>query len=539
VCSESVPKSCRPQNPSSRRQFVYPNRDEIFFGARRLRDYLEQCGRKDVLRLSDALDKLSWTDFEKKYDGPGRPPYAPRLMVGLIMYGLLKGVNSLRGLESMSQIDMGCMWICAGIQPDHSNIGRFVLRHQEEFEGPFFEMVTRLALKETKSGVGDVAGDGTVIQAAASRYRTVKREALDRKLKEAREASKGDPDDPGKTASREKYESADSALSSREAKRKAKGKPIDRLRVSTTEPEATYQPLKNKSFAPSYKPSVLANDARVIVGKDVDPDDESSVVAGMLDEAERISESKVNSLLLDGNYCNETILNEAANRDLKLLCSEQSVTPKKGEKIRKVDFVYDKDRDVYICPAGHILTARSRAKDGSYVQYERHGCTDCELRPRCFSPKSTRRVVRRLAIDESKEELRELMKSEEAQKAYAQRKAMVEPVFSFMSVVMGLRRFRRRGLQKARLEFSLHASAYNLGRILAALEEQGNRFIQLAMSYLGVLWALLLFLTRFWRLPRRIESRKPWSIDWSWTPAFAGVTEHDHFYDSLERGNPL
>ena len=214
--TESDPKRV---SAAARRQFVWPNRDELYFGARKLRGYLEQCGQKDVLRMSTALDELSWSDFENKYEGPGRPPYAPRLMAGLIMYGFLKGGNSLRGLESMSQIDLGCMWICAGIQPDHSNIGRFILRHQEEFEGPFFEMVTQLALKVTKSGVEDVAGDGTVTQAAASRYRTVKREALDRKLADAKDASEQDPDDPGKTANRKKYEAADAALSDREAKR--------------------------------------------------------------------------------------------------------------------------------------------------------------------------------------------------------------------------------------------------------------------------------------------------------------------------------
>ena len=132
---ESDPIGGSSKDTPWRRQFVSPNRDELFLGARRLRGYLEQCGQKDVLRLSDSLDELSFADFEKKYDGPGRPPYAPRLMVGLIMYGLLKGINSLRGLESMSQIDLGCMWICAGIQPDHSNIGRFILRHQEEPRG--------------------------------------------------------------------------------------------------------------------------------------------------------------------------------------------------------------------------------------------------------------------------------------------------------------------------------------------------------------------------------------------------------------------
>ena len=38
-----------------------------------------------------------------------------------------------------------------------------------------------------------------------------------------------------------------------------------------------------------------------------------------------------------------------------------------------------------------------------------------------------------------------------------------------MAQVMNLRRFRRKGLAKVRLEFSIHAAAYNLGRALAAL----------------------------------------------------------------------
>ena len=259
-------------------------------------------------------------------------------MVGLVMYGLLKGVSSLRGLESLSRTDLGCMWICAGIQPDHSSIGRFVLRHADAFEGDFFEQVTELALRATRSGVEDVAGDGTVIQAAASRYRTIKREALDRKLASSQEAAQQAPDDQEKTRLRNKYKAADAALTNREDARKVKGKPIDALRVSTTEPDAMIQPLKDKIAAPSYKPSVLANAARVIVGKAVDPSDESSVVGGMLDQAESIGGSKVRRLMVDGNYCNQTILTEALTRDLDLLCPQRGETPKANEKIKKSDF---------------------------------------------------------------------------------------------------------------------------------------------------------------------------------------------------------
>ncbi len=456
-------------------RFVFPDRDQIFIGAVTLRDYLTGCGQQGVLKLASALDSMDWTEFESRYTGPGRPPYSPRLMAGLIMYALLKGNDSLRAMETLSRVDLGCMWICAGIQPDHSNIGRFILRHQDEFEGDFFEQVTRLALKITKSGIEDLSGDGTVFQAAASRYRTVKREALDRKLAETKDASNRDPDDPDKTARREKYEAADEALRSREDKRKAKGKPVDNVRVSTTEPDATIQPLKNKSFAPSYKPSVLANKSRVIVGNAVDPSDVSSVISGMLDDAESIGEGEVKRLMLDGNYCNETIINEALSRDFDLLCPVKAETPKDGKKLRKSDFFYNEYRDVYVCPAGKDLTRRNPSKDGSHVQYERSGCAECSLASRCFTPKSRRRIVRRLAIDEAKDALRQVMENPQAKRAYAKRKAMVEPVFSYMRGPMGLQRFRRSGLQKVRLEFSLHASAYNLGRVLAARARRGRR----------------------------------------------------------------
>jgi len=452
----------------ARRTFVEPGPNNVFIGAMRLRVYLEHCGELGALRLADALRMLDWKDLEAKYSGPGRAPYAPRLMAGLVIYGLLKGVSSLRGLESLSRVDLGCLWICEGIQPDHSNIGRFILRHQEQFEGTFFEQVTRLALRATNSGVDAVAGDGTVIQAAASRYRTLKREALDRKLDVASKEAEEQPDSQQNVERKAKYAAADAALKSREDKRESKGKPTDSLRVSTTEPEATIQPLKNKSFAPSYKPSVLANKARVIVGQAVDPSDEISVVGAMLDQAASVGAHPVERLMLDGNYCNETILNEALARDIDLLCPESGETQQERSKLAKSDFTYDETRDTYKCPGGHELTPRSRAKNGEYVQYETSGCAGCPLRDRCFSAKSTRRVIRRLAVDEAKDALRCVMEQPQARVAYTQRKAMVEPVFSFLSGVMNLRRFRRKGLSKVRLEFSLYVAAYNLGRVLAA-----------------------------------------------------------------------
>ncbi len=94
-----------------------------------------------------------------------------------------------------------------------------------------------------------------------------------------------------------------------------------------------------------------------------------------------------------------------------------------------------------------------------------------------------------------------MMETPEAREAYSQRKAMVEPVFSYMSGVLNFARFHRHGLSKARLEFSLHAAAYNLGRILSALTAQGRCFTQLLLMYLAWVGATLISLTHFWHIP--------------------------------------
>jgi hypothetical protein len=50
-------------------------------------------------------------------------------------------------------------------------------------------------------------------------------------------------------------------------------------------------------------------------------------------------------------------------------------------------------------------------------------------------------------------------------RVYARRKAIVELVFGVLKEQRGMRQFRRRGLQKVRVEFALAATAFNLTRL--------------------------------------------------------------------------
>ncbi len=65
-------------------------------------------------------------------------------------------------------------------------------------------------------------------------------------------------------------EHAQVELAARQQKQAAKGKDPTKTQVQSNEPEAVLQPQKNsKDFRGSYKPTVLANDSRVIVACDV------------------------------------------------------------------------------------------------------------------------------------------------------------------------------------------------------------------------------------------------------------------------------
>src|SRR5512138_775230 len=88
----------------------------------------EQIGADHGIRLLDAmLAAEDWGEWEAAYEraGAGRPPLHPRLVAGAIIYGLLKGVRSTRGLEEASVMRLDFRWLLEGRRVDHSTFAEF------------------------------------------------------------------------------------------------------------------------------------------------------------------------------------------------------------------------------------------------------------------------------------------------------------------------------------------------------------------------------------------------------------------------------
>ncbi len=105
-------------------------------------------------------------------DERGFPPYDPRLMVKLLLYGYANGVMSSRKLEAAAHRDIALRMLCAGQAPDFRSIGRFRKRHLDALAGLFVQAL-RLCKKSGLVSLGSLALDGTKLRANASRHKAM------------------------------------------------------------------------------------------------------------------------------------------------------------------------------------------------------------------------------------------------------------------------------------------------------------------------------------------------------------------------------
>lgn len=465
--------------------FENPNPDNIFIGNQKLREYLNENGFAWVVKLRELLRGSDLRPFISGYTGMGRKAFHPLIMLGLIVYGIIDGKKSLRELEMLAKRDVGAWWLCGGTLPDHSTIGKFINRFRELLSDEYFVSLTRYLVKELKISSGDAAGDGTVLEAMASRYRVIKAEAARAEAEAARNQAEHNPLDEAAQTQAASAERIAEIAEARQAKAATNRSDPDKIQLSKTDPESTLQPLKNGASRFSYKPSVLASKERLIVGQYVDASDENAAVKPMLDQHKAIFGALPNRALFDAGYHNETVLGLAVELDLDMLCP--SGRADRGEwgkrsrngKFRKNEFRYDEERDVYVCPAKReLVRGRRHVRDGrARVEYVCKNCAGCEFHDRCTDAERGR-TIERYEVDELKEAMTKVFENEGARKIYGQRKAMVEPVFSELRGVQNLDRFHRRGIENVRVEFSLHCIAYNLRRsiILGIGETIGGIF---------------------------------------------------------------
>jgi IS5 family transposase len=130
------------------------------------------------------------------------------------------------------------------------------------------------------------------------------------------------------------------------------------------------------------------------------------------------------------------------------------------------DFTFDKERNVYTCPAGKTLTTTGKLVNGGETILFRassHDCGPCPLKSKCC-PKTSGRKIPRSIYEEARDVARALAKTAAFAKSCCDRKR-VEMLFAHLKRILKLGRLRLRGPRGAQDEFTLAAIAQNLRRL--------------------------------------------------------------------------
>ncbi len=401
-----------------------------------------------VYFVSDVVDQLDLSAIESVYEKEwrGQPPYHPRLMVKLLLYGYCLGVRSSRKIAQRLVEDVAFRVLAAGNQPDFRTLSDFRKIHLPALE-QLFQQVLRLALEAGALKLGRVALDGTKMKANASKHKAMSwgrmkqaekriREEVKRMLAEAAEvdaaedacygADKTGQDLPEELQRRqtrlEKIRQAQKALKLRardkaaaqgqSAEQVEKAQPRDKDQYNFSDPESRIM-KGGDGFLQAYNAqAAVESSCQLIVGQTVtQAANDKEQLTPLLQAVEQQSGQRPEEVLADSGYCSEKNL-------------ESLEAPEKPEQ--KID--------AYI--------ATNRQKRG-----RRAGAP-----PRGRIPRAATRVER----------MQRKLGTKAGAKIYAQRKGIVEPLFGQMKQARGIRQFLLRGFKKVQGEWALVCLTHNI-----------------------------------------------------------------------------
>jgi len=395
--------------------------------------------------VSDVVDQLDLSAMDAVYGNEkrGQPPYDPRMMTKLLVYGYCVGVFSSRRIEKRLREDIAFRVLAADNQPNFRTIADFRKIHLATLEG-LFEQVLKIALEAGAMKIGRVALDGTKIKANASKHKAMSYGRMREKEKDLRsqvkdllaqaEAADADEDArhgrdqrgdelPQELARREtrlkKIREAKRALEERARKKAAaegqaaeQAKPKDKDQYNFTDPQSRIMMGADGILQGYNAQAAVEPDLQLIVGQSVTAaSNDKQQLVPMLETIEQQSGQRPTEVLADSGYCSEKNLEALESGDRP----EQRIE-------------------------GYIAT--ERLQHDEYKQ-------PCPKGP---LPKNATRVDR----------MRRKLKTKVGKAVYAARKTIVEPVFGQIKQARGFRQFLLRGIDKVRGEWSLVCLTHNV-----------------------------------------------------------------------------
>jgi transposase len=419
-----------------------------------------------LVRKIDAALDLSWlrSELASHYSSIGRPSIDPELMIRMLVVGYVFAIRSERLICREVQVNLAYRWFCKlGLEdavPDHSAFSR--ARNERFRQGDvfrrIFERVVEACIAAGLVGGEGFAVDASLIAADANKQRSIAGQDWhkDRDLKSASRAVK------------------DYLATLDDTAWGAASDVVPKF-VSPSDPAAQWTGAHKGPAFFAYANNYLID---VKFGVIVDVEASRAIRQAEVGAARTMIErTEQRFAIKPERLAGDTAYGSGANLDW--LVNEAKITPhipvndkskREDGTFSREDFPFDKERNVYICPAGKVLTTTGKlASDGETLYYRPRArdCRDCPLKPQCCPKAPVRRIPRSL-YEPARDVARAVAKTEAFEQSRRDRKR-VEMLFAHLKRILRLGRLRLRGPRGAQFEFTLAAIAQNLRRLAKLL----------------------------------------------------------------------
>jgi len=448
-------------------------------------DYISE---ENPVRVIEAfVNNLDLVDlgFTRAEAAPlGRPPYDPRDLLKLYIYGYLNRIRSSRRLESEAARNLELIWLLSRLKPDFKTIADFRKDNKTAIR-KVFKQFSLLCKEWDLYSQTVVAVDGSKFRASNSKRSNYNEKKLKRHIKYIDEKIDQylDEIEAGDLAEADTHRPTAEEINQRIKELKERKINYEEMlqniqesevkEISATDADARLMIANNNGIEVCYNiQTVVDGGHSLVVDCEVinNPTDHGQL-STMAKRAQEVFETQEIKVLADKGYYSTQELKACQEAGIETYVAKQRFANRtEDEGFYPNRFSYNTEQDNYLCPAGQILTAASYRKIKGQVigrNYQNYkACQACEMRERCTKSKRGRMILRN--IDQAL--LNEVdQRTRENKELYHRRQMIVEHPFGTVKRSWGYSYFLTRGFESVRTETCLAFLAYNLTRVINIL----------------------------------------------------------------------
>lgn len=457
-----------------------PTQSPMFSKSITLSDRIPE--RHLLRRVKASIDfDFVYHEVEQLYGAVGHPSVPPPIILKLMVVLVLYNVRSERELMATLPLRLDWLWFLGydldSETPNHSVLSKARARWGAKLFETFFQRVLDQCIQAGLIDGRQVFVDSSLIDANASIDSLFDKQKataeLQRRLDEPDGPKAHDSGEPSQSESKPADEAKSEPAGEQDQGKTARYR-------SSTDPDATGAKHRGDKMRPRYATHRMIDaSSTVITATAIGPghQNEAELLVPLIEQHERRTEAKVETLTADGKYGvlgNLVACDERGIITYVVPFRDNHTT--RGGMFAECDFRYDPESDTYRCPAEQQLKRAAYRPDRDAYKYTapRQACRVCPLRPHCTTAKGAPRTILRHVKQELIDRSRKQARSDKGRAALKSRMAWMEGSFA-SSTRLGYKKARWRGLDRMRIQDLLIATMQNcliLLRSLASLPEK-------------------------------------------------------------------